>query len=218
MPAFSALTISGYRNEHVPNTFIRQERNTHHVALVFPGYGYRATMPALYYPQRILATRGADVLVVEYAYDRCSGFPTLPERERHHWLMADVRAACDAGLAQRSYSRITLVGKSLGTAAMGDLLRTDARMQGADCVWLTPLLRRERLRRQIIEAKPRSLFVVGTADGHYDSALLAEVERATKGQSVLVEGANHSLEIPDDLARSLQALEQVVAALETFLR
>src|SRR5665648_148706 len=42
------------------------------------------------------------------------------------------------------------------------------RLEQVRCVWVTPLLRDDRLRAQIKQAKPRSLFVVGTADGHYD--------------------------------------------------
>ena len=105
----------------------------------------------------------------------------------------------------------------MGTLAMGHLLATDARLQQAQCVWLTPLLRDERLRARIKQAKPRSLFVIGTADPHYAPVHLAEVEQATQGQSVVIEGANHSLEIAGHVVQSLQALEQVIRALEGFL-
>jgi hypothetical protein len=217
MPSFTSLTISGYRDEPIPNTFIRQDNTTPHLAILFPGYGYRVTMPLLYYPQRLLVGRGADVLCVEYAYDRHPGFRNLTEAEWDRWFSADIEAACDAGLAQRPYQRLTLVGKSLGTLATAHLLTTDTRLERADCVWLTPLLHNERQRAQIVKAKPRSLFVVGTADTHYDRAVLRELEQATGGQSVVIEGADHSLEIEGSVPRSLDALRQVLDALAGFL-
>jgi hypothetical protein len=212
-----ALDILGCRDEPVPNTFARQEGETAHLAILFPGYGYRVTMPLLHYSERVLLAHGADVLCVEYAYDRNPAFRDLAEAERTRWFQADVEAASLAGLAQRAYSRVTLVGKSIGTLAMGHLIQTDARLAGAECVWLTPLLGSSQLRAQIAKVRPRSLFVIGTADRNYDAALLAEVKRASGGDSVLVEGANHSLEIEGDVLRSIRAVEQMVIALERFL-
>jgi hypothetical protein len=211
------LDIPGHRDEPVPNTFNRQEGGTAHLAILFPGYGYRVTMPLLHYSERVLLAHGADVLRVEYAYDRDPTFRDLAEAERNRWFEADVEAACRVGLAQRAYSRVTLVGKSIGTLAMGHLIQANARLAGAECVWLTPLLGSPQLRAQIEQVKPRSLFVIGTADRNYNAALLAEVKRATGGDSLVVEGANHSLEIEGDVLRSVRALEQMVVALERFL-
>jgi hypothetical protein len=217
MPSRFSLDISGYRDLPVPNTFTRQDQETQHLGVILPGYGYRATMPVLYYPERLLVTRGADVLRVEYGYDQQPGFPTLSDTERSRWFHADVAASCDAALAQRAYQRITLVGKSIGTRAMGHLLETDDRFRGAQCVWLTPLLRDARLCDQVIRWRPRSLFVIGTADSQYDSDLLGDLELATQGQGLVVEGANHSLEIEGDVVESLHALEQMVQAVDVFL-
>jgi hypothetical protein len=185
--------------------------------MLFPGYGYRATMPLLYYPERLLVARGADVLRVEYAYDRQPEFRRIDQVGRDQWFYDDVQAACEVGLAQRSYGRITLVGKSIGTQAIGHLLEVEDRLAGAEYVWLTPLLRDPLLRAQIERGQPRSLFVIGTADPHYGLGALAQAEGATGGESVVVEGADHSLEIEGDILRSLHAMEQVMGALERFL-
>ena len=143
MPSRVSVDIAGYRGMAVPNTFTRHEHETQQLAIILPGYGYRATMPVRYYSERLLVTRGADVLRVEYAYDQQAGFSTLPETDRSRWFIVDVTASWEAALAQRDYQRITLVGKSIGTRAMGHLLDIDRRLRGAQCVWLTPLLRDE---------------------------------------------------------------------------
>jgi len=213
----TTLDIRGYCGQAVPNTFFVQDSETHHLAVVFPGLGYTAHMPVLYYPRRLLLERGADALLVEYDYRGREDFRTPRDPERDHWFFDDVAAACRAGLAQRSYSGVTLVGKSLGTLAMGYLLTEDARLSQARCVWLTPLLRDDRLRAQLKRARGHSLFVIGTADSHYDPAYLEEVRLASGGDSVVIEGADHSLEIEGDTVGSIRAVEQIVRAMQRFL-
>ena len=106
---------------------------------------------------------------------------------------------------------------SLGTLAMGYVLTEDARLSQARCVWLTPLLRNDRLRAQMSRAGGRSLCVIGTADSHYDPAYLEEVRLAPGGESVVIQGADHSLEIEGDTVGSIRAVEQIVRAMQRFL-
>jgi hypothetical protein len=133
------------------------------------------------------------------------------------WAFSDAAAACHAALAQRPYEKITLVGKSLGTLAMGYMLSTETALADAQAIWLTPLLWNEMLCSQVRQAKPRSLFVAGTADPHYNPSNLAKLQAATGGEQVLIEGGNHSLEIKGDVMASLRAIESVVRAVHAFL-
>ena len=174
-------------------------------------------MPLLYYPARLLLAMGADVLRVESAYDLVDGFRGLSEAEQDRWLHADATAACRAALAQRAYRQVTLVGKSIGTLALGHLLATEAALAQARAIWLTPLLTNERLRSLIERCRQRSLFVIGTDDPEYDQARLVEAQAATGGEAVVVGGGDHSLEVRGDVFRSLQALEQMLRAVQTFL-
>ena len=190
---------------------------TYHLAFVFPGLGYTAHMPVLYYPQRLLLEGGADVLLVEYDYREQANLRMPRDPERDRWFFDDVAAACGAGLGQRPYTRVTLIGKSLGTLAMGYLLTEDARLSRARCIWLTPLLRDDRLRAQMRQARGHSLFVIGTADSHYDPAYLEEVRLAPGGESVVIQGADHSLEIEGDTVGSIRAVEQTVRVMQRFL-
>ncbi|MGH2542285.1 MAG: alpha/beta family hydrolase, partial [Ardenticatenaceae bacterium] len=207
------LDIAGYRNAPVPNTFLPQDKVTRHLALVFPGMGYTAQMPVLYYPSRLLLARGADVLLVEYDYQRPE-FATVPEAERGQWLYADVEAAYQAALAQRDYRQITLVGKSLGTLALAHLLPMAAEAGQLRCIWLTPLLHHPSLQQQIRKVPHRALFIIGTADPLYNATALAQMEAATQGSSVVIESADHSLEIRDDILGAIHAQARIIEALD----
>lgn len=217
MYTITSLAISGYRGQPVPNSLLRQDGETDHLALLFPGIRYTVDMPLLHYSGRVLVGSGADVLRVEYAYGWREDFAAASEDESGRWIATDARGAAEATLAQRAYRRVTLVGKSIGTLAMGHLLALPA-LQQAVCVWLTPLLQYEGLRAQIKRGKQRSLFVIGTADRGYDPVTLSEAVEATGGQSLVVEGADHSLELPGNIARSLDVLKQVIQAVEAFVR
>jgi len=212
---FRSLDIPGYKNQPVPNTFIVQPNPTPHLGVILPGYRHSADMADLHYAGRILLDLGADLLRVEYVYQR-TDFMKQPERERDKWISSDVLAACNAALSYRPYNKITLVGKSLGTLAVGHLL-ADSRFQGADCVWSTPLLTVKWLCSRIERVRPRSLFIIGTADQFYQPEILKHLEDVTHGRSVVIEGADHGLEIPGSIPQSLNALLQIVGALQQFL-
>ena len=216
MYSAETLEISGYQKQPVPNTFFRQDEKASHLAILLPGWEYTCQMPLLYYPARILLAMGTDVLQVEYIYNLRADFQALPGSEQQQWLSSDASAATSTALAQQSYKKVTLIGKSIGTVAMGHLLTTEPKLAQAQAVWLTPLLRNEKLRTQIKQGGQHSLFVIGTADPHYNPTHLDEVKQATKGEAVVIEGADHSLEIKGEIIKSLKAMEQVIDAMKAF--
>jgi predicted alpha/beta-hydrolase family hydrolase len=217
MATSTTLTIQGYRDEPVPNRFLRPEGAIDHLALLLPGYGYTLDMPLFYYAEKLLLERGWDVLRVEYAYNTRPEFQTLPKSERDRWLLADTTAAWRAGLGQRAYERVVLIGKSLGTLAMGHLLTLADPPPTAGAVWLTPLLSNERLGQQISQYGGPSLFVIGTADPQFDPVVLETLQVATTGEAVVVTNADHGMDIPGDPIASVHAVERVVEALGRFL-
>lgn len=211
------LPAIGYRELPVPNTLLQQDGETRQLAVVLPGRGYTCDMPLLYYSTRFLLGRGADVLQVEYAYHRRPDFGVLPTSLQDQWLYADVDAAYQAALSQRQYRSITLVGKSLGTRAMGHLLATDDRLAGARAIWITPLLRDPIAHAAMTRWRGPALYIIGTEDPHYDPALIRAIQEATGAEFAVIEGANHSLEIEGKFWQSLQILERVMRAIHQFL-
>ena len=217
MYSTETISILGYHDEPVPHTFFKQDATTDHLTIILPGRGYTAQMPLLFYPITLLLDQGADVLRADYAYDRLPTFGTLSFDQQLRWLWSDVSAACRAGLSQRAYQQVTVIGKSLGTLAMGHLLTTETLPPRVNAVWLTPLVRFEPLREQIKQFQGRSLFVIGTADSHYDPTILADLHQTTGGEVVVVEGADHGFNVKGDVLRSIRVVEQAVRAIQTFL-
>lgn len=210
-----SLPIRGYQGRALPNAFLRQPSETDHLGVLLPGYRHTADRADLYYTGRVLLEAGADLLRVDYDYPK-TDFPKRSEAEQGRWIASDVETACEAALSERDYTRITLVGKSLGTLGIAHLLGEE-RFRAAACVWLTPLLNLGWLRERIQSARPRSLFVIGTADRYYDPEVLAQLEKATDGRSLVLEGLNHGLEDPNSVAKSLEALRAIISELAVFV-
>ncbi len=215
MYTWDALTITGYEHKPVPNTFIRQQDETSHAAIILPGLGYTAQMPLLYYIGELLLAQGADVLQVNYNY--IDAFRGLDKTVQHQWLAADSDAAYRALVAQRPYTRLTLAGKSLGTLAMAHLLTTQTLPVHTSALWLTPVLTNPAVREQIAAFPGPSLVVIGTADSFYDPGLLAAIGETATRRFAIIEGANHGMSVNNDVFHSLKALEQVLHAVADFL-
>lgn len=210
------LEIAGFGGRPVPNTFMRQDGETGHLGIILPGLRYRPNMPGLYYPALHLRTIGADVLTVDYRYDQQPDLATMPDTERRAWWLADATASLESALSQRSYDRITIVGKSLGTVTMAPLLADDERLKTAQAIWLTPALKSPGLPQLMHRCRQHGLIIIGTADPYYDADLLAGFRQ--QGFQVLeMPDANHGLECPDDAIRSAETMVDVTRAFAQFL-
>ncbi|MBA3416792.1 MAG: hypothetical protein H0U10_16350 [Chloroflexia bacterium] len=216
----STLDITGHRGLPVPHRGLRPRGAIDHLVVLLPGYVYTCDMPLLYYAENRALEVGADILRVEYAYNRTPEFRAIDDAEQRRWLLADASAAIDAALAQRPYRGVTLIGKSLGTAAMAHLV-ADLSAAPVSCswsaVWLTPLLAEPPVLAGIRAFAGPSLVVIGTADPHHDAALLADLGATPGIETVVVAGADHGMDIPGDPIASVQALGRYVDALVRFL-
>lgn len=218
---FDKLMINGYSDQLVPNQFLRQRDETSTLAVLLPGQGYTADMPLFYYSEWIALERGWDVLRVDYDYRSLEYDEDLDIRrkrleERMQQLHSDVGAAFIGGLQQRDYEIVVLVGKSLGTRAMTYLL-SQGISQNLWNVWLTPLINGQDV-RECIEQHPGQTFVaIGTEDFAYDQEYLERLEASGEVEIVGVEGADHSMDISGDIARSIHAMGQLMSRLDAFL-
>lgn len=211
-----SLQIEGYDNRLVPNLFFRLEGGSARLALLLPGYAYTADMPLLYYPTSLFVENGYDVLQVRYDYHREPAFQIPIDAASRQWLFADVRAALAKALGQGQYEDIVVLGRSLGTLAMGELLDTERLRRTAQWIWQSPLFKDEWLSKQICRLRPRSLFITGTADAHYESPFRAQVREAVPREWLVVPHARHDLEIAGSIPRTLEVLREVVCATARF--
>lgn len=210
------LAIAGRHGLAIPNILVRQDRPSRRLAILFPGLTYRNSMPALYYPRQLLLARGYDVLTVDYAYDEIPAFNASSEEEMVAWIGDDARAVMDAVFALNGYEHFTLVGKSLGTAAMAAVAPDEPRLASAHLVWLTPGFKTHGVADAMARCSQRSILVLGTEDPHYEAEFV-ESARARGSEAVLLPGLDHGLERPGDAIGSAEAMAEVLKCLAAWL-
>ncbi|HET7046546.1 MAG TPA: hypothetical protein VFI37_16995, partial [Gaiellaceae bacterium] len=80
-------------------------------------------------------------------------------------------------------------------------------------IWLTPLLQLTDVTEALARATAPTLLVGGGADESWDGA----VAERLPGERLVIDGADHALEIAGDPYASLDALRRVTARVDGFV-
>ncbi len=217
MVSVEILDIKGSNSRPLKNRLFRQFVETNKVALVFPGLAYNSTMPLLHYSIQAILASGLNVLTVDYDYSNNSEFLKQSAKDQSDWLIKDVEAALRFVTEVEKQEVVCLIGKSLGTLALGHLLETHKELRDAKTIWLTPLIKNPELMEQMLSYMKDAVLVIGTKDSHYDSDIIDRLNISTQLSGIIIDGANHSLEIEGDVTRSLRVLMQIVTILQQFV-
>ena len=211
-----SLEIQGYENRRVKNKFFWQEQITKTLAVILPGWGYTCDMPLLYYTTRLFLGYGVDVLQLRADY-ATPDFHSASREQRAGMLYSDAQALFTAGQNQREYMQVIVVGKSLGTITMSSLVIQNQLPPMTITIWLTPLLNTPRIVEALGRLASPSLVIGGSVDQAYDQDILAQIQELPGITALTIEGANHSLEIPGDLSRSIRLMDEILGSIIGFI-
>jgi dienelactone hydrolase len=195
--------------------FYRQFEAAEGLLVVFPGNHYGVDGPLLYYPCELLRDQGWDTLALSY------GFQTAgrePFEEGLDVLLSECKSAAQAAFGARDYPRLGLVGKSLGAAVVAQLCANEPEFSAARAGYLTPALGTPFFDPLFLETKQPSYVAVGTADRFYSPEALESLRGKKPFELALVEGADHSMNVPGDLTASTESVREVVEGLLAFLQ
>jgi predicted alpha/beta-hydrolase family hydrolase len=210
------LEVSGFNQRKVPNKFLRQPKSPGKLALIHPGLRYNCDKPLLYFTTEALLQKGFDVIQLWADYTTPE-FQDLNQTEQTSCMFEDSSALLSAGKQARSYDLLLLGGKSIGTLTMTLLLNQDQKMLSATTLWLTPLLYMPPV-VQVIKQLQGPAFIAGSdADPTFDMEVVSEIIETPNISTLVVNGGDHSLEIPGDMHRSLQELSRITNSLSSFL-
>ena len=209
---FSSVEIQGGRGKLLKNTLFSVEDGGKGLALLFPGAGYTCDMPALYYPRNILLSQKYDVLSLEYS------FQTVGEVFNTD-LVAEVLLDGEKTLESiqaREYPEIFLVGKSLGTRVLTHLLNKYEQLNRTKAVYLTPVFSKE-FNAATAGLKQEILMAIGTEDPFYNLDMIQELQSQLDFKLLVLEGADHGLEVKKDCLRSLEIMKAVCEEIQKFI-
>lgn len=217
MVSWDQLEIKGYNDRSLKNSFFRHSPDPRNVAIVFPGLAYNSQMPLLHYTIKTLFDSGLNVLAVDYDYSINPDFLGQSQSIRSDWLIEDVESSLRAITEDQKQTVVCLVGKSLGTLALGHLLETHEDLRDVKTIWLTPLIKNPQLLEQMLAYMKDAILVIGAKDPHYDRDIIDRLNATTQLGGIVIEEANHSLEVEGDVTKSLRVLMQIVSVLQQFL-
>ncbi len=172
--------------------------------ILLPGANYPVTAPLLWFAREAALAGGWNVLAVSDTFNRTDD-PLRWVEERTEAAIQHVDGAIPP----------LLIAKSLTSLAAPLAARL-----ALPAVWLTPLIDADgtSVPRLVVDglaaASAPCLLVGGSADPSWDVVVARSVPRA---EVLEISGADHLLQIPGDVAGSLDVLHRVVSAVATFI-
>lgn len=171
------------------------------LCVLFPGMGYHADKPLLYYSAKLALSRGYDVIPLKF-----SGFPSGAKNDEL-LLRQSVDIAfeqCERQLADTDLSRYDIVifaGKSIGTAVM--LKYREKYGINAKALLYTPIV--PTFDYTLSDCTAFS----GTADQLAEPSEIMELCRRNNVPLYTYDGGNHSIETAD-IFRNIENLSDIM--------
>lgn len=182
------------------------------LAVLFPGIGYTADKPLLYFSRRIAADLGYEIRILGY-----SGFPPKIQGDRGR-MEESFRIAFDQSVEMLSdidfnvYDDILFIGKSIGTIVAAKIASESPVKRRIRLVLYTPL--EETFAFEFGDA------IVFTGDDDpwvgRDRSRICSICEGRGIPCKLVPDANHSLETKDPL-RDMEMLSAIMKQMEDFI-
>ena len=166
------------------------------VILLFPGKGYGNSNPLLYYAKLKYEAMGYDCLPVDYRNAFNEGKTIDDIKDIVFKQLQDIDFS--------SFGDVVFLSKSVGTVFAGWL----AEILGLKIrhIFITPL----QGALQYIKGPNVQIVVSGTKDKYLDSNILSEHCSSNNIKLVLIDNANHSLEVDGGFEENIEILKQVV--------
>ena len=182
------------------------------LAILFPGIGYTAEKPLLYYSRRIAMVHGYDVRIMAY-----TGFPPKVKGDRDR-MEQSFRTALEQSekMLQEvdfaKYDDIVFIGKSIGTIVAAKIASQSPAADRIRLILYTPL------ESTFSFSFGEAIAFSGTDDPWVGGGLsrIASLCEERQIPCTLIPHANHSLETKDPLA-DMKALSRIMAETECFL-
>ena len=177
------------------------ENGGKNLIVIFPGRGYTADMPLLYYAGLKYYVKGYENVRIDYG-------GCVKDDKPFEDIIADIKKAAleqIKGVDFSIYDDVVFISKSLGTVIavwLADTLNINARH-----IYLTPIY---ATLQYIKKGKNINAVIAGTKDKSLETSVLkAHCEREGK-KLELIEGADHSLETMGDAGINIDILKKVV--------
>lgn len=199
--------VKSLKYEDVNGEFYFNE-NSKSLVVTFPGINYDHNKPLLYYARKVALQNCNDVLCINYKNVISWGDIGTKKIEGVSIEIADIIKRS----IRRKYDYIYFVGKSVGTEIAG-CTSSKLKSHNIKFLYLTPI---DETLKYIIDRE--CTVISGTSDEFLKRECVEEIKKNSNVNLMLFEKANHSLEIKDNIVRSLKILERIVEEYIDFFK
>mgnify|MGYP003684215023 CR=1 FL=1 len=182
--------------------------NARGVVIVFPGAGYSHMGPCIYYPSTALYKNGYEILNIEYDF-RKEGLRDGSQESYEKYFTFLIENIKKLKLPSQKVAFC----KSIGTRIVGSM-ETNLFDK---IIWSTPALKDDYVYNSIYGLQEKSLVVIGDKDPFYSEKQLNELKNNSV-QCLVIQGADHGLDIDGDLSRSLDEMKTIVSETLKFVK
>ena len=179
-------------------------------AVIFPGIGYHADKPLLYYGAKLAISLGYEVIKTEYPFCSVNLLEANEEQMRSFTEGCVKKTVAELKEKLAGVEDILFISKSIGTA----VATASAGMLGCEVrhILFTPL------KDTFVFVKPGSgIAFNGTKDSWADWKLVKELCEKKDIPLTTFEDANHSLET-GDVMTDLAAMQKVMTKTEQYIK
>lgn len=187
----------------------------------FPGYSYPVEAPATFYQKVYFLESGYDWIGFDYRYNENGEYVSLADGEKRRYFREEQIKIGEYILDNFPVREIVLLGKSLGTRAIGEILKNTNMGALGDrlkIILLTPVDGAFDIVREIEKHGIRTLVVIGDKDPYYDRYAASELWASRFVRTGVIENAGHVFEeIGHDLEESILNLYKTIRFTDDFL-
>ncbi len=213
MPEPTYLDLKSSSGKPLRHKYFQHEGDPRGLLVLLPGDNYGVDGPLLYYPGQILYERGWDTLALTYGYQSEAAPFSI---EVIPGMLQECGGAVRAALKERPYTRIGLVGKSIGAAILAVLCETEPLLEYARSAYLTPPLG-PLFDRVFMGTFQPAYVALGSEDRFYSTDAIESLQAGRAFSLSVVEDADHSLNVAGDLKRTMGIIERVVEETVAFI-
>lgn len=189
---------------------------------VLPGYSYPTEAPATFYLKLLFLDAGYDWLAVDYRYNENAAYAALSGSDKSDYFAREQKAIADFLSAQYTPDELILLGKSIGSAAVHQILnnlRLGSPAPKINVLLLTPIDSCYDMHLTIEKHSITVLSIIGDQDpffpGYMDSSLKASAQVKTE----IIENSGHIFQDKDsNLPRSIANIQRVVDIVTEYLQ
>lgn len=198
--------IESYFGVTLESNIIKQDSNT--LVVLLPGIGYTLDRPLMDYSKKLALELKYDVLPIEYGF-QVARKEFNKEKDFTILLQESVKQFNLA--VNKTYIEIIFIGKSLGTIIQ-NFLNHEVKEFRVKNIYLTPVNKTYE-----VGMAENSLVISGTNDPLINKETRINIRKLDGVKFIDIEGGDHSLNIKDDIIKSIENLKKVIKLEKEYL-